>query len=354
VILLKQISFFFVIFLYLNLSWVYPVIALKESNIELESIKNSSNNESFIYADSHQLKEVAPPGSVQKIRGLLDKYDPDLSIEYPAQDEIILKGINESWDLILNLKSWPLAEDPELGIGPHLVVQVDTSEPIKITHADSNRIVIPMDGLNPGSHRVVAYLVYPWGEAVKKPGSNAQLRVHFFKKMEGSQPSIQDTWLTVVSPSNINLQEPVLLDSILWNAPIQGLKEGDDRWRLKISVNDESFYLNQLKAIWIEGLSRYDNTVEFELVNILGEPINPFFNNQLKIFSISSEESPLWIQSNSSEEQLSQLIGEFDQSKQNNSLETELNANINSNLKSEMYDPFKARYELIFPDKAQE
>ena len=39
----------------------------------------------------------------------------------------------EGFDLVLHVEDWPLVNDPELGLGPHVVVQVDDAPPIRIS-----------------------------------------------------------------------------------------------------------------------------------------------------------------------------------------------------------------------------
>jgi len=345
---------FFIIVL-LIFSSLSPVLAIKGSSIEIQKQNNSVIDAPFELQAINSLKEVPPPGQVQQIRSLLDKYKPALSIQYPAKDEILMKGPNEKWELILNLKDWPLAEDPELGLGPHIIVQIDNSQPIRISHAEEkSRIVIPMNGLSPGSHRIAAYAVYPWGEAVKRPGAYTQSRVHFFKELKGTQPSMNDIWLTVTSPSDKSYKEPLLIDSLIWNAPIQGLEEGDDRWRLKVSINGDSFLIDHLEGVWIKGIPSNTLTIQFELLDNVGNPIGPAFNNQLKLISDSSIEKPLWLQSGLNQNKLLRFIGEPKISEQIPLYVNQLGLENHASSLKEEDDPSIAEYELIFPRELQE
>ena len=130
----------------INFSWVSSAISLPEGRGGSNALKFESGNKEE--ASSEELLEVAPPLAVQQIRSRLDHYRPRLTLEYPRENEIIQKGINENWELVFNLQDWPLVDDPDLGLGPHLVVQVDDLQPLRITKSDTSRIVIQMNGLS--------------------------------------------------------------------------------------------------------------------------------------------------------------------------------------------------------------
>ncbi len=255
------------------------------------------------------LQEVAPPGAVQQIREQLAKHHPQLSLESPADGSVLF---DETWELVLNIKDWPLANDPELGLGAHVVVQLDENPPIRISQADGSQLRIPMEGLLPGSHRLSAYAAYPWGEAVKDPEASLQWRLHEMQAMKSTQPTEDEPWLVTVSPSELSSSKKLLLDWLIWNAPIQNLKEGDGRWRLRLSVNGESFQIDHQEAIWIKGLPSSSGpiTVQMELLDGSGEPIDPVFNNQLRIVRPKPTDQPSWMQAKLTKDQLARLLGE--------------------------------------------
>ena len=77
------------------------------------------------------------------------------------------------WTLRLRLEDWPLVDAGPLGLGPHLVVQLDEEEPLRLTSLEAT-----MPPLSPGSHRLTVFAARPWGEAVKSPGAYRQIRLH--------------------------------------------------------------------------------------------------------------------------------------------------------------------------------
>ena len=338
--------------LFLNFFGALPVIALSDFSSD-SGIGKDLNKEQLAEFKPFQgvLQEVPPPVGVEKIRKRLTRHKPELSLLSPSEGDILLKGLKEKWELVFNLKDWPLVEDPKFGLGTHLVVQIDEDKPMRISYSEGERIVIEMDGLTPGTHRIGAYLAFPWGEALKEPGTNVESRINFFEKTEGTQPKSDQPWLTVVSPSSLGFKEPLLIDALIWNAPLQGLKEGDDRWRLKISMNGDSFLMDRQEALWVQGIAAGTNVVKFELLDGFGEAIEPVFNNQVRLFNVSDEEAPIWQKTSFSQNDLFKLIGETDGKEVNLSNE-QMQTDKELLSAQELEDRSLAKYELIFPPQS--
>ncbi len=295
-----------IVFLTLSISNSAQAMPAWPFNVE-EVVENVSLSQLSPNYPSGNLNEVAPPGAVQQIRNRLDDFHPRISLESPLPESVLKQ---ESWELVLNLQDWPLSEDSELGIGPHVVVQVDDLPPARVTRQEDGKIHVPMKEIGPGSHRVSAYVSYPWGEAVKDHGASLQFRVHVLQKVNGTQPEQDEPWLTVVSPSELNKGEPLLIDGLIWNAPLQGLKEGDARWRLRVTIDGDSFLMDRQEPIWIEGIPNGSHLVQFELLDELGEPLNPYFNNQLINVNKSNSDLPIWLQDRLNDINISRLLGE--------------------------------------------
>jgi len=121
---------------------------------------------------SGALQEVAPPGAVQQLNERLNDRSPQVKVIAPADQALLPAG---PWSLKLQVNDWPLADAGSLGLGPHLVVQLDDQEPLRISSAEAAANVT-MPDLRPGSHRITVYAARPWGEAVKAPGASAQIR----------------------------------------------------------------------------------------------------------------------------------------------------------------------------------
>jgi len=266
-----------------------------------------------VVAPAGRLQEVPPPGAVVQISAALANRRPRLRITSPAEGALVPAG---PWQLGLDLEHWPLATDPELGLGAHLVVQVDDGPGLRIGDwsqgdAGSGRLELAMAPLSPGSHRITAYASLPWGEAVKLPGASAQRLVQRVAANPLSQPAAGSPQLLAVSPDGLSSSEPVLIDWLLRDAPLQGLREGDARWRLRISVNGDSFLVDQNTPLWLRGLRPGSNALLLELLDGLGEPLNPPFNSLVREAVIQpGGRRPVWLNERISPADLARLLGE--------------------------------------------
>ncbi|MED5164605.1 MAG: hypothetical protein VX683_02080, partial [Cyanobacteriota bacterium] len=203
----------------LSISGLSPAQALPGWPFNNQNKERSTTQSLRVPAPTGTLQEISPPGAVQQIREQLAKHHPQLSLESPTDGTVLM---NEgSWELLLNLKDWPLTNDPELGLGAHVVVQLDENPPLRISEADGAQLRIAMESLLPGSHRLSAYAAYPWGEAVKEPKASLQWRLHQLQPLQQTQPTEDEPWFVTVSPSELSNSEPLLLDWLIWNAPIQ-------------------------------------------------------------------------------------------------------------------------------------
>jgi hypothetical protein len=73
--------------------------------------------------------------------------------------------------------------------------------------------------------------------------------------------------------------QPVLLDWLLIDAPLQNLRQDDASWRLRITVNGESFLVDQQTPLWLNGWRSGANSLLWELVDVRGEPLGSPFNS---------------------------------------------------------------------------
>ncbi len=258
---------------------------------------------------SGRLREVEPPGAVQQLHQALAKHHPHLSLISP-KDGSQLKG--GPLNLELKIEDWPLAHDRELGLGAHVAIQIDDQAPIRVSEQRGNRLTLEIPSLDPGSHRFTAYAAYPWGEAVKTPGASLHWSLDQLRPLMGTQPQGDTPWLAVVSPAELGGDSPLLLDWLVWNAPLQNLRAGDARWRLRITVNEDSFVVDQQDALWLQGVDnrKGTNTIQMELLNGIGESLDPMFNNQLRAVPEQQSPKPIWLQSSLKDTELARLRGE--------------------------------------------
>ena len=257
-------------------------------------------------APAGALQEVAPPGAVQQLNERLNERVPQVSVIAPADNTLLPAG---PWTLKLQVRDWPLSEAGSLGPGPHLVVQLDEQEPLRVTSAEA-AANLTMPALTPGSHRVTIYAARPWGEAVKAPGASAQIRLHRVARNPAQLPASGTAQLIAASPDDLQQAEPVLIDWLLLDAPLQNLRGDDARWRLRVSVNGDSFLVDRQTPLWLKGFKRGSNAVQLELLDGRGDPLNPPFNSLVREVVIGSGARPAWLRSSLTASELTLLSGE--------------------------------------------
>ncbi|WP_398331420.1 hypothetical protein [Vulcanococcus sp.] len=253
------------------------------------------------------LQEVAPPGAVQELNERLNERAPQVRVLAPQDNALLPAG---AWTLKLQVSDWPLSDAGALGLGPHLVVQIDDQAPIRITSFEGASAVA-MPDLRPGSHRITVYAARPWGEAVKAPGGSTQIRVHRVARNAAELPASGSAQLIAASPDAQQAMEPVLIDWLLLDAPLQNLRGDDARWRLRISVNGDSFLVDRQTPLWLKGFKRGSNAVQLELLDGRGDPLNPPFNSVVREVVIGSPgPQPAWLRPRLSATDLALLSGE--------------------------------------------
>ena len=252
------------------------------------------------------LQEVAPPPLVQQLKARLDRRNPQVSILAPADGALLPAG---PWTLELQVEDWPLADAGRLGLGPHLVVQLDGAPPLRISDASAASHVA-MPALTPGSHRLTVYAARPWGEVVKSPGASRQIRLDRVAANPQQVPGPGSPQLLAALASPGASKEPVLIDWLLLDAPLQHLRDDDGRWRLRVSVNGDSFLVDRQTPLWLQGFHGGSNAVQLELLDGRGEPLNPPFNSLVEEVVIQPGAGTAWQRPSLTALEQAQLLGE--------------------------------------------
>jgi len=263
-------------------------------------------------APAGRLQEVSPPPAVQQLAAALAERSPQLQIEVPTADSLLAGG---DWQLRLRLSDWPLVDAGPLGIGPHVAVQIDDQPPLRISEhqpsGQGDQLLVSLPPLAPGSHRITAYAALPWGEAVKDPGATARLRLQAVAANPLSLPAPGSPELIPVSPADLGGSEPLLLDWLLYDAPLQHLRQGDDSWRLRVSINGDSFLLDQNAPLWLRGWHQGSNALQLELVDGRGEPLNPPYNSLVRQVILAGGPAPRWLGARLSSQELAVYLGQI-------------------------------------------
>ena len=250
------------------------------------------------------LQEVAPPAAVQQLAEALGPRQPRITILEPRDGALLPDA---PWTLRLAVEDWPLVDAGSLGLGSHLMVQLDDGLPQPLLETTAS-----MPPLSPGSHRFTVYAVRPWGEVVKAPGAFRQIRLHRVAANPLALPAEGSPQLLAVSPWQANAGEPVLLDWLLIDAPLQNLRADDARWRLRVTVNGDSFLVNQQTPLWLKGWKSGSNAVLLELVDGRGEPLNPPFNSVVREVRLDpGSPRPPWLGPRLDGPSLARLLGEL-------------------------------------------
>ncbi len=249
------------------------------------------------------LQEVAAPIAVQQLGEALAQRQPRLTILEPADGALIPEG---PWALRLQVEDWPLVDAGPLGLGPHLLIQLDDGPALPVVQTS-----LEMPPLSPGSHRLTVMAARPWGEVVKRPGAFQQIRLQRIAANPLSQPASGSPQLLATAPLGASPAEPVLLDWLLIDAPLQNLRADDARWRLRVSVNGDSFLVDQATPLWLKGWRQGSNALVLELVDGRGEPLNPPFNTLVReVRLLADGPRPAWLNGRLSDTDLARLLGQ--------------------------------------------
>jgi hypothetical protein len=186
------------------------------------------------------------------------------------------------------------------------LVQLDDNLPTPLVSTS-----VAMPALSPGSHRLTVMAARPWGEVVKRPGAFQQIRLHRVSPNPLALPAPGSPQLLPVSPLGRSASEPVLLDWLLIDAPLQNLRADDARWRLRVTINGDSFLVDQPTPLWLNGWKSGSNAVLLELVDGRGEPLNPPFNSLVREVVLQPRANrPAWMGERLSDADLAQLLGQ--------------------------------------------
>jgi hypothetical protein len=239
---------------------------------------------------STKLIEVAPPKVIQQLRQSLEKYQPQVEIISPKADSTV---IDTKATVKLKVKDLPIFKDSQLNLGPHLNLIVD-NQPLKEIYDLEQEIVL--EDLAPGTHTIRAFAVRPWNESFKNEGAYAQTTFHVLTKTKDNAPLSSLPLLSYNSPTGDVSTESILLDFYLTNAPLHlvAQQQSEDEindWRIKVTVNGESFLLDTWQPVYLKGLERGKNWIQLEFIDELGNNIDNAFNNTVRVINYDPKTS---------------------------------------------------------------
>ncbi|MEE2696284.1 MAG: hypothetical protein VYB57_04245 [Cyanobacteriota bacterium] len=253
------------------------------------------------------LQEVAPPGAAQQLSDQLRSKQPQLSVVSPKPGSQVGAG---DWTLQLQLDDWPVLESSGLGAGPHVVVQLDQQAPQRIFSSDSKGLIsVAMPALTPGSHHLSAFAALPWGEAAA--GKNARIQWQLYRGLATPEalPDLDAPQLVAVPPQQLAAGAAVPINWFLFNAPLQHLRDGDEQWRLRLSLDGSSVVLDRAQSLWLKPLKAGEHFLKLELLDGDGNPLQPAFNSLVQELSVpvSRAGAPAFFSNRLSADQLAEL-----------------------------------------------
>uniref|UniRef100_A0A832M6G5 FHA domain containing protein n=1 Tax=Oscillatoriales cyanobacterium SpSt-402 TaxID=2282168 RepID=A0A832M6G5_9CYAN len=233
---------------------------------------------------SGKLTEVAPPAAIQELRQAFDDNKPQVSILNPRPNEVLS---DDTVSIQFQVKDLPLFKDNNLGLGPHLHVFLD-NQPYQAVYDSSKPLVL--EKLSPGTHTIRAFASRPWHESFKNEGAYAQTTFHIYTKTGDNSPDSNLPLLTYSRPQASYGAEPIMLDFYLTNAPLHLVAREDKKddipdWRIRCTINGDSFVLDQWQPIYLKGFKPGKNWVQLEFLDENGNSIKNVFNNTVRVIN---------------------------------------------------------------------
>ena len=231
-----------------------------------------------------RISEVAPPALIQELRPSLERYAPQVTILSPLAEQVF-----EDTQVIVKLQvsDLPIFQDDTLKLGPHLSLIVD-NEPAAAIYDLKQPIIL--ENLAPGTHTLRVLALRPWQESFKNDGAFAETTFHILTKTGKNAPDHNLPLLTYSSPQGIYGAEPILLDFYLSNAPLRLSNTANEdnslqNWRIRVTVNGESFLLDTWEPIYLKGFDKGNNWVQLEFIDGKGNKIENEFNTSVRVIS---------------------------------------------------------------------
>lgn len=258
-----------------------------------------------------KIEEVSPPEIIQQLGQLLEQYQPQVSISSPQPDEILQ---DNNVTIELQVQDLPIFKDPQLGLGPHLAIVLDNQTYMRVY--DLNQPLVFKD-LSPGTHTLRVFASRPWHESFKNEGAYAQTTFHIFTKTQDNNPNTARPLLTYNYPIGSYGAQPIMLDFYLTNAPLHlvARENPDDDildWRIRCTVNGQSFILDQWEPIYLKGFEPGKNWVQLELLDELGNPIENNYNNTARLVTYNFNKQDPFSQLIRGELSITQALGIVD------------------------------------------
>jgi hypothetical protein len=267
----------------LLLGVLFVLILTSCSNQAISQQPSANSRESSAVATG-KISEVAPPAVIQQLRQNLEIYLPQVSILTPKPGETLQ---DTTVTVRLQVKDLPIFKDSQLDMGPNLHVIIDNQPYIAVY--DLNQPLVLSD-LSPGTHTLRVFASRPWDESFKNEGAYAQTTFHVFTKSDENNPDANLPLLTYNSPKGNYGAEPILLDFYLTNAPLHLVASDRSKnqfadWRIRCTINGESFILDRWESVYLKGFKPGKNWIKLEFLDNQSNPVKNEFNSTVRLIT---------------------------------------------------------------------
>ncbi|NCO74604.1 MAG: hypothetical protein GW795_06635 [Cyanobacteria bacterium] len=266
------------------LSWLTIIIfscTLTACNDTIDSVQAFNSDSKPPIPKVENIAEVAPPELIQQLNQNFATSQPQVKILTPNNGEVLnTKDVS----VTLDIKGLDIFKDEELQMGPHLHFFID-DKPYQAIYTIEKPIIL--SDLTPGTHTIRVFASRPWHESFKNEGAYAQTTFHVFTPTEDNNPSDSQPLLTYSRPQGVYGAQPIMLDFYLTNAPLHVVAKenpNDDipDWRIRVTVNGESFLLDTWQPIYLTGFNKGQNWVKLEFIDENGDVIKNAFNSTVR------------------------------------------------------------------------
>ena len=228
------------------------------------------------------MAEVSPPETLDTLKQIIDAYRPQVRILSPRPGEVVESA---TVSVRFQVRGLPLFKDETWQLGPHLHVFLD-DQPYQAVYDASAPLIL--EDLAPGTHTLRVFASRPWHESFKNQGAFDQRTFHVFAPTPQNEVNASTPLLTYSRPQGSYGAEPIMLDFYLTNAPLHLSAQADPKddlhdWRVRCTVNGQSFVFDQWQPIYLKGFQPGRNWVQLELIDETGRPIENRFNNTVRV-----------------------------------------------------------------------
>ena len=226
------------------------------------------------------ISEVSPPVAIAKLAKLFDQYSPTVQILSPQPDQVLL---DNKVAVKVKVEGLPIFKHPELGLGPHVHIALDGQEYKALYDPEQS---LTFENLSPGTHTLRAFASRPWHESFKNKTAYAQVTFHVLTPTLENLPQPDQPLLTYSRPVGSYGAEPIMLDFYIHNPALtQAEVERIPDWRVRVTVNGETFVTDQWQPIYLKGLNVGRNWVKLELIDSKGLLIPNAYNSTAHLFT---------------------------------------------------------------------